>query len=100
MKLFTPLLALLIVATSMAQEVPETIFNRWKEKVDPSVERGLDFLARIQQDDGSFPENYGTSTGIPALAITISSPSSTCANKRERFVLASWTFTVFIYEND
>ncbi|MFT4589811.1 MAG: hypothetical protein ACI8QF_003933, partial [Limisphaerales bacterium] len=29
-----------------------------------------------------------------------SSPSSTCANKRERFVLASWTFTVFIYEND
>lgn len=68
MKLFTPLLALLIVATSMAQEVPETIFNRWKEKVDPSVERGLDFLARIQQDDGSFPENYGTSTGIPALA--------------------------------
>ncbi|MEM9237522.1 MAG: prenyltransferase/squalene oxidase repeat-containing protein, partial [Verrucomicrobiota bacterium] len=27
----------------------------------------LDYLVRVQKDDGSFPERYGDSTGIPAL---------------------------------
>ncbi len=61
-------LFLIFVTHLSAQEISETVFSRWKERVDPSVERGLDYLARIQSDDGSFPENYGTSSGIPALA--------------------------------
>ena len=50
-----------------AQDVPKTVFSEWKAKVDPSVERGLQFLARVQERNGSFPENYGTSTGMPSL---------------------------------
>ncbi|MDB4353795.1 terpene cyclase/mutase family protein [Akkermansiaceae bacterium] len=61
------LLFLILVTNLAAQEIPETVFSRWKDRVDPSVERGLDYLARIQSADGSFPENYGTSAGIPAL---------------------------------
>ena len=61
----------LIVAVSLgnvsAQEVPETVFAKWKERVDPSVERALDYLAKVQKEDGSFPEGYGKSAGIPAL---------------------------------
>ncbi|MGJ8695226.1 MAG: prenyltransferase/squalene oxidase repeat-containing protein [Verrucomicrobiaceae bacterium] len=59
---------ILSVAASFGQGVPETVFSRWKEKADPAIDRGLDFLARVQQEDGSYPEGYGTSTGIPALA--------------------------------
>src|SRR5574341_81463 len=35
-------------------------------------------------------------TGRPALAITTSSPRATCRKRRERWVLASCTFTVFM----
>ncbi|NNC87746.1 MAG: terpene cyclase/mutase family protein [Akkermansiaceae bacterium] len=49
------------------QEIPKTVFSEWKDRVDPAVERGLEFLAAAQEADGTFPENYGTSTGIPAL---------------------------------
>lgn len=50
-----------------AQELPDAVFSQWRERVDPAVERALQYLARVQNPDGSFPENYGDSTGIPAL---------------------------------
>jgi len=36
--------------------------------VDPAVDRGLKYLARVQKKDGSYPGNYGDSCGVPALA--------------------------------
>lgn len=57
-----------LAAAAYGQTAPMTVFSRWKEKVDPAVERALEYLAAVQGDDGSFPENYGDSTGIPALA--------------------------------
>jgi len=61
-------LSLLFVATCQAQEVAPTVFAKWKEKVDPSVDRGLQYLVRVQEKDGSYPGSYGNSCGIPALA--------------------------------
>ena len=58
---------LLLLGSAYAQEIPKTVFSEWKSKVDPAVERGLQFLAQSQERNGSFPENYGTSTGIPSL---------------------------------
>ena len=58
---------LLFSGSAGAQGVPKTVFSEWKAKVDPAVERGLQFLARAQERNGSFPENYGTSTGMPSL---------------------------------
>lgn len=51
-----------------AQGPVDPVFAKWQEKVDPAVGRGLDYLARVQNEDGSFPHNYGRSVGIPALA--------------------------------
>ena len=51
-----------------AQEQADPVFAEWRERVDPAVESALEYLARVQRDDGSYPESYGDSTGIPALA--------------------------------
>ena len=51
-----------------AQEPADPVFAEWRERVDPAVESALEYLARVQRDDGSYPESYGDSTGIPALA--------------------------------
>jgi len=51
----------------VAQGPADEVFAEWRDRVDPAVERGLEALARIQREDGSFPERYGDSTGIPAL---------------------------------
>ena len=51
-----------------AQEPADPVFAEWRDKVDPAVEGALEYLARVQKEDGSFPESYGDSTGIPALA--------------------------------
>jgi hypothetical protein len=51
-----------------AQGPADPVFAEWHERVEPAVGEALDFLARVQREDGSFPENYGDSTGIPALA--------------------------------
>lgn len=50
-----------------AQPAPPTAFARFRERIDPAIDRGLDYLARSQRDDGSFPGGYGDSTGIPGL---------------------------------
>lgn len=51
-----------------AQEPADPVFSEWKARVDPAVENALEYLSRVQKEDGSYPENYGDSTGIPALA--------------------------------
>ncbi|MCW1886491.1 terpene cyclase/mutase family protein [Luteolibacter flavescens] len=52
----------------VSAEVADPVFAEWRERVDPAVESALEYLARVQKADGSFPESYGDSTGIPALA--------------------------------
>lgn len=62
------ILALLsLTAIAPAQELPDPVFAQWRDKVDPAVENALRYLARVQRPNGSFPEGYGESTGIPAL---------------------------------
>ncbi len=57
-----------VMMVAGAQEVTDPVFAKWRERVDPAVESALRHLARIQRPDGSFPDRYGDSTGIPALA--------------------------------
>ncbi len=64
-RIFAALIVLSVAAP--AQEKPDLVFAQWREKVDPAVENALRYLARVQRQDGSFPESYGDSTGIPAL---------------------------------
>ncbi len=59
--------SLLFVSTLQAVEEIDPIFAEWKSRVDPAIESALDYLARSQNEDGSFPANFGDSTGIPAL---------------------------------
>lgn len=56
-----------LIAISRAQEAADPVFAEWRDRVDPAIENALQFLARVQRDDGTFPESYGDSTGIPAL---------------------------------
>lgn len=62
-------LPLIFIFSSLhAQETPpDPIFSEWRDRADPAIEKALQYLARVQRPDGSFPENYGESTGIPAL---------------------------------
>lgn len=66
MKALSLFLALALSAS--AQEPADPVFAEWREKVDPAVETALEYLSRVQREDGSYPESYGDSTGIPALA--------------------------------
>ena len=43
------------------------VFTPYKEKSEQAVERGLNYLAAVQLEDGSFPGSYGKSTGIVSL---------------------------------
>lgn len=58
---------LALAGLAVAQEKADPAFAEWRDRVDPAVENALRYLARVQQPDGSFPEKYGDSTGIPAL---------------------------------
>lgn len=51
-----------------AQGPADPVFAEWQERVEPAIDDGLAYLARVQHEDGSFPQGYGDSTGIPALA--------------------------------
>lgn len=92
------LLILVIAPIASAAEVADPVFAEWKEKVDPAVERALEYLSRVQREDGSFPESYGDSTGIPALAgmailskghLPTEGPYVVTLNKCVDFVLAN-----------
>ena len=39
-----------------------------EDRVDRSMERGLEYLLRVQREDGSFPGKYSETTALPALA--------------------------------
>ncbi len=52
---------------SVAQDEMDPVFAEWRDRADVSIERALGWLANVQRPDGSFPENFGDSTGIPAL---------------------------------
>lgn len=60
-------LSAFLIGPCFSQEAADVVFAQWREKVDPAVEKALGFLANSQRPDGSFPEGYGDSTGIPAL---------------------------------
>ena len=65
--IITAIFLLALSHAALAQEGLDPIYTEWRDKVDPSVEKGLSYLAKVQEADGSFPENFGESTGIPAL---------------------------------
>ena len=67
-KLLSLILGIILVVIASGQEVAPTVFANWKDKVDPSVDRGLNYLSRSLLNDGSYPGSYGNSCGIPALA--------------------------------
>ncbi|MCF7731182.1 MAG: terpene cyclase/mutase family protein [Akkermansiaceae bacterium] len=58
----------LTIQPAAGELIVDPVFAAWRAKVDPAVEEALGWLQRVQQQDGSFPEQYGDSTGIPALA--------------------------------
>ncbi len=83
---------------SNGQERPDSVFAQWRDKVDPAVENALQYLVRVQKDDGSFPESYGNSTGIPALVgmtflskghLPTGGPYASALNRCIDFVLAN-----------
>ncbi|MCX7591690.1 MAG: terpene cyclase/mutase family protein [Kiritimatiellae bacterium] len=45
----------------------DDVFARYRERVDEAVERGLAYLARCQNEDGSFQGQYGRTAGIVGL---------------------------------
>lgn len=57
-------LFMLLLLPAAGQE----IYRKWFDQIDPAAERALAYLAREQKPDGSFPDAYGNSCGIPALA--------------------------------
>jgi len=57
----------LFLFSSHGQEIPDEGFAKWKDQVDPAVDRALQYLSRVQQKDGTYPGGYGNSCGIPAL---------------------------------
>ncbi len=62
------LLAITLVSSPVLPAAEgDPVFLRWRDRIDPAIERALDYLERVQRPDGSFPENYGDSTGIPSL---------------------------------
>ncbi len=95
-RILVAVLALTVLAA--AQENADPAFAEWRDRVDPAIENALSYLARVQQPDGSFPDKYGDSTGIPALVgmaflskghLPTEGPHAAVLNRCIDFVLAS-----------
>mgnify|MGYP001172846721 CR=1 FL=1 len=95
-----PCLTALLFLTSpvFSQDKPDPVFAEWKDRADPAIEKALQYLVRVQKPDGSFPENYGESTGIPSLVgmtflskghLPTEGPYSETLNKCIDFVLSN-----------
>jgi hypothetical protein len=91
-------IAACLLHSGFAEEGLDPVFAEWRNRVDPAVENALSYLARIQKEDGSFPENFGDSTGIPALVgmaflskghMPTEGPFVTTINKCVDFILAN-----------
>ncbi|MCF6314155.1 MAG: hypothetical protein L3J39_17030, partial [Verrucomicrobiales bacterium] len=54
--------------SSHAQSLSNSVFLKHKVAAERAVERGLDYLASQQLNDGSFGGGYGQSTGVVSLA--------------------------------
>jgi hypothetical protein len=69
MKFFLKVCAAFLASISitLAEDNPDPVFAEWRNRVDPAVENALRHLASAQREDGSFPDRFGDSTGIPAL---------------------------------
>lgn len=57
--------AIIQVASAQAPKTPPAFAGN--DQVDKAVERGLSYLAKAQADNGSFPEDYGRTTGVVSL---------------------------------
>ena len=53
-------------ATLRADEASEAL-EKYKDRVNKAVDRGLEYLAKSQKDDGFFAGSYGRTTALPAL---------------------------------
>jgi hypothetical protein len=63
-----------LIALALAAAIgPPAAHAGTQTRVTPELERavvrGLDYLARTQQDDGSWPDNYGKVSGVVGLAM-------------------------------
>ena len=67
--LSSALLAGLLSASpaARAQQKEASVFDRHREEVEGAVNSALEFLAVNQNDDGTFDDAYGRSTGIVSL---------------------------------
>jgi hypothetical protein len=92
------LIILMPLCLTAAAEDGDPVFLKWQDRIDPAIERALDYLARIQKPDGSFAERYGDSTGIPSLVgmaflskghTPMEGPRSQTINRCIDFILAS-----------
>jgi hypothetical protein len=63
--MFLRLTAVLLLTTPALALDP--VFTKYQERVEPAVENGLAFLAQAQNADGSFPGQYGKTSGVAAL---------------------------------
>jgi hypothetical protein len=53
-----------------AEEIQEAAdLSRYDEAVDEAIDSGLAYLARVQEEDGSFPSGWGRNSGIASLCV-------------------------------
>ncbi len=57
-----------MVTVPLPAQVICPVLSPYAERVELAVARGLDHLVSIQQEDGTFPGNRGSATGVVSLA--------------------------------
>ena len=62
-----PVVVMVGLMPATADPSLDPVFAAWEERVDPAVDRALIYLQRSQNEDGSFPQAFGDTVGIPAL---------------------------------
>lgn len=70
MKYLLPLFLLISLGNLVplsAQVRADNVFSKYRSEVEKAVDRGLDYLAREQEEAGHFSDKYGKSSGIVGL---------------------------------